>query len=333
MKALRETTTRRGKSIAATICFLALALVTVGVFVGVVGSVVKRELLTEPSAEPLLSEAVAASEPPIETDAPADPASLILVPQEESPSVSPDPLATPQKTPQRTPAPQKTPAVTLCPVVTPRTFTKQNMDVLLVMLDANGHADWIVAAAIRKTVCRAVSIPRNALAAGGAPLSDATNARSVLRRLNTVYPVQFAYYVLIEENGLPRLVDAIGGVVLGGQSMDGAAVSAYLARLDAADEMLRIERQQAVLTALFEAVRPFGWLKLLSLKYAVSDSLKSNLTLPQSMELYAALRDIAREGVVFSTLPVDSETKDGKRFYIGDASSINRLIESMYPAE
>lgn len=330
MKAIQWLKERVNLTVPSTIGFLLLAAALVYLCVRIVGNVAKSELKDDASPDNLTAaQTVSPTAEP--TPEALDEAALILVPEEAASGaatpdgtliVSPAPAATPTLAPSPTPR----------PLVTASKFGKGHMDVLLVGLDENGRADSYVIVAVRANACHVIFIPRNTLSTGDHPLSNATDVRSAISRLEDVMRVRFTYYLQFEVEGIPTLVDELGGVSVGGGNLSGERAAAYL-ESGGSDEMLRIERQQVLLRALLSRVQNTSWLKLIALKYTLAGYFKSNLMLTQSAELFSALKKVDTDDISFSTLPVDSVTLDQTRYYRADTRSMARILDALYPAE
>ncbi len=330
MKAFQRLKKRINLTVPSTIGFLLLACALVYLCIRIIGSVARSELQNDPSdPEPSAAEATeTASEATPES---LNEAALILVPDDET-------LLTPSGAPSETPSPavtlspSPTSSPTLRPVVTASRFNRSHMDVLLVGMDEAGHADSYAIIAVRQSACQIIFIPRNTLTQDDTPLSDAVDIRGAIRRLEEVFPVRFSYYVQFELAGLPRLIDAFGGVTIGRTVCSGEEAADYL-ESGGTDEMLRIERQQTVLRALLSEAQEASWFKLIPLKYSLADYFTSNLTLTQTTELYTALKRIGADTVQYSTLPVDSVTFDQTRCYRADIASMEHILSSLYQSE
>lgn len=323
---------KRGLTVVSTIAFLLLACALVAACLLLVGKVVKKELQKQspPQENAQLMQAPTLEPPRITPEALGE-AALILTPDEPSATPTIDP-ATIEASPAPSPTPSPTPAPTLRPVVKAPPFSRENKDVLLVVTNEDGFAAWYVLLIVRDDACRMISVPCNTITENGSILSEATGIRGAMRRLSEVVPVTYANYVLFSIKGAPALTDVLGGVTLDGAVCNGEAAMRYLEG-GGADEMLRIQRQQEYLKALLVQARTFSFFKLLSLKYAVQGHVTSNLTLAQTTDIYALMRRIDPNAVRFDTLPVDSETHDGKRFYRADAQAVNGIMDALYAPE
>jgi len=330
MKAIQWLKERVNLTVPSTIGFLLLAAGLVYLCVRIVGNVAKSELKDD--TPPDDAAAVQTVSPATATPEALDEAALILVPEEAAESVAETPDGALIVSPEPTAAPTLAPTPTPRPLVTASQFNKNHMDVLLVGLDENGRADSYVIVAVRSNACRVIFVPRNTLSSGDRPLSDAADVRSAISRLEDVMRVRFTYYLQFEVEGIPTLIDELGGVSVGAGTLSGERAAAYL-ESGGSDEMLRIERQQVLLRALLNRVQNTSWLKLIALKYTLAGYFKSNLMLTQSAELFSALKKVDTEGISFSTLPVDSVTLDQTRYYRADTRSMARILDALYPIE
>jgi hypothetical protein len=312
----------------ATVCFLCLTGLLVYGSTRLFGGVLMKELhrYDERTGLEAAQTAAPASDSPILPEETGKPVSFIITPAPSAaqPSIPEEtlPLTTPRETPSATPS------HTLCPVAAGTAFEREKVDLLIVAFDENHQADWIVAVAMRSGSCTAVSIPRNTLIDTKNALYDADNIRSVARMLQSVYPVRFSRYIALDTKGLAVCVDTFGSVAPEGKALDGKGAAAYLA--EGGDELLRILRQQNFMRAYLYTLREAGWLKLLSSKFGLQAYIDSNLSIAQTAELYAVLKELDPDQIDFCILPVDSATLQGTRYYVPDIQLVNQLAQRLY---
>ncbi len=318
-----------------TICFLLLAGLFLYACTLLVGSVMRQELLRAPSVTIAPNPATSPMQQRPGTPAPTETlkdAVAIFVPndgeQSPLPNETPDPMASatiPTPTPTPTPA-AATPAPTLLPLRDPPAFAAHRADFVLVAFDKETHADWVAVVSVRDQVISVLSVPRNTLSASGTPLRNATKVNYAMDLLRTIWPVEYPYYVELQLEGLPQCVDQFGGVLLNGKQQTGVDVEAYLNN-SPSDELLRITRQQEVMQAYLSQLQQTGWLKLLASKFSLEKYLDSNLSTAKLLELYTHFKDMDVNQIRFATLPVDSVTENGSRYYTPDVVLVNRMLQ------
>ncbi len=318
----------RGQT-AATVCFLLLAGLFVYACIMLVGSVLRQELTKNQNLLPDPPAEVATQPTPLATPEPADPlsdVSSILVPQEPGEDGGMAKGADAQPTPSREPEVTATPEPTLLPLQNAAPVSNGYADFVLVGFDAHERADWFAIVSMQESGCMVLSVPRNTLSASGTPLMQAASANHALRLLRTVWPVSYQYYVDLKLSGVPLCVDQCGGVTIDDKAYTGEQAQAYLEESDA-DELLRIERQQALMRAYLKQLQQTSWLKLLTFRFTLQKLVDSNFTTTQLLALYTHFKQIDVDAITFCTLPVDSINVNGKRHYTADVALVNRMLE------
>ena len=317
----------------ATVCFLVLAGLFVYACVMLVGSVLRQELtknqnlLPAPPAEAATGPTSSATPEPTE---PLSDVSAILVPPEPGEDGDGGDMAeekAAQPTPTREPEATAVPKPTLLPLQSAAPVANGHAEFVLVGFDARERADWYAIVSMQESGCTVLSVPRNTLSASETPLKQAASVNHAMRLLRTVWPVSYQYYVDLKLSGLPLCVDQCGGITIDGKAYTGEQVQAYLEESDA-DELLRIERQQAVMRGYLKQLQQTSWLKLLTFKFSLQKLIESNLSTTQLLALYTHFKQVDVDAITFCTLPVDSVNVNGNRYYSADVALVNRMLEA-----
>lgn len=309
----------------ATACFLLAAAAVAAGCVWLVSTTARRALDAGSTAAPKI--ALATPSPVPREDEPALPVGALFVPEQSPGEASAAPTASPAPQPTASP----TPLPTLLPVRTAEAYSAAGMDLALYGFDESGQLAWCMLAAYRNGECEILSLPSNVrLNAAEPPISAANSVRSASRMMTEVLPVRVDAYARIRTDRVAACIDLFGGVSVDGVEMDGAAAEAYLDG-GGSDELLRIDRRTKLLRAVLRQIRATGWFKLLSMKFAMQEYLTSNLSLAEMTELYTAFRVMDDGDITFATLPVDSVTVDGARYYTPDAALVNGWVSERYP--
>lgn len=230
-----------------------------------------------------------------------------------------------------TPSPPPTPSATPMPVISVPPLSQERMDFVVLGFDENHRADALCVVSLRGEACTVLSLPRNTLAANGR-LEQATTATQALTGMRSVFPVRLEHYITLDMRGLADCVDAFGGLSLDGEQRMGGEAVEYLAA-GGSDELLRITRQQAFMHALVVRLRQLGLLRLLSTKYTLQKYTDGNLSASEYIDLYGALRRLDTDNIRFLTLPVDSVTRNSRRFYEADRALCEALARELFLRE
>ena len=163
-------------------------------------------------------------------------------------------------------------------------------------------------------------------------------------------PVQ--YYVIVNYENFPELVDLIGGVDMyvpkalryndragnlhidipsGTQHMDGKTALGYVRfRHDALGDIGRVERQQAFLKAVFTKIKePSMWSRTPQLIRKALQMIKTNLSTTQALQLAAYFKDIPPDSTIFATLPGRAAYISGISYWVGDLSATSRILTAV----
>lgn len=176
--------------------------------------------------------------------------------------------------------------------------------------------------------------------------------------------VQVDHYALIDFEGFITLVDEIGGIDIyvpatindtsypdmdygydpfyieaGQHHLDGETALKYARTRHADNDFYRAERQQAVLFAIRDRVLSLNLLPQLiqrapALYSTLSDSIQTNFTLDQMIELAGMVQDIERDnirsGVIDSDYTVGYVTPEGAQVLIPDRDKIGPLLDEVF---
>lgn len=243
-----------------------------------------------------------------------------------------------------------------------------NINILVVGIDdvEGGHrSDTLGLAAIdidNKTV-RFMSLPRDtrvqipghgwqklnhAYAYGGVNLLQQT----VINYLGL--PIN--YYVLVNYESFPKIVDMIGGVDInvekklhyndkagklfinipkGLQHMDGKTALEYVRfRNDALGDIGRINRQQQFLKAVLGKIQSPEMLpKLPDFAKEILGLVNTNMSMTQAVQLTSYMRDISHENLAFFTLPGKAAYISNISYWLGDLSATSTLLTGPLPGK
>lgn len=176
--------------------------------------------------------------------------------------------------------------------------------------------------------------------------------------------VKVDHYVLIDFEGFITLVDEIGGIDIyvpvtindtsypdmdygydpfyieaGQHHLDGETALKYARTRHADNDFYRAERQQAVLFAIRDRILSLNMLPQLvqrapSLYGTLSDSIQTNFTLDQMIELAGLVQDVERDnirsGVIDSNYTVGYTTPEGAQVLIPDRDEIGPLLDEVF---
>lgn len=160
-------------------------------------------------------------------------------------------------------------------------------------------------------------------------------------------PIQ--YYVIVNFESFPQLVDMIGGITIdvpkqlhytdragslyidipaGKQHMDGKTALGFVRfRHDALGDIGRVERQQIFLRSVFEKIKePSIIPKIPELIHQSMKLVKTNMTISQSIQLASYLKDQDPSRTVFRTLPGRAAYISGVSYWLGELSSISEIL-------
>jgi len=204
-----------------------------------------------------------------------------------------------------------------------------------VPLKTPGRSDVILLARINfdQQKIEALSIPRDTLvripdhglhkinaahAIGGPELTKET--------IKSVFGIDTDYYVTVDFDGFQKIVDAVGGVDLtvekqldyddnwgnlhihlkpGYQHLNGYHAMGYVRMRHSDNDLMRSQRQHEFLEALRKKVTsPKSFMKLPDVLNALTESIKTDLTQEQLLTLGNFARQLPKEKIALSTLPV-----------------------------
>lgn len=321
----------RAKALAATAAFLMLSLLFVFGIVRLFGLYVDREL-SDPIVKVPSTAAPIASSTPFPTPESQEAVSGAVVNATDTPvssaaipaSNTPIPGVSGPSAPAPTAAPPSSIGATA--------FHRGRMDLTLLGFDENGCLDAAALMAIRNRRCTFIFIPKNLIDGSGQPLSRLRSAKAALLALETVLPVDFKHYVFLKMGRLAQCVDALGGVTVSGNRIDGAAAT-ELSRGTGSDELIRISKLQSLVIGTAAELRSVSLLRLAGLKSALNGLSGGNLAGEQYLLLFAALRALDVGDYEALLLPVDSVSVDGLRCYQADAPIAAALMRRFYHFE
>lgn len=158
------------------------------------------------------------------------------------------------------------------------------------------------------------------------------------------------YYVVINYDSFPRLVDLVGGIDLavekplkyrdrsgglnidipaGPQHMNGATSLHYVRfRHDALGDIGRVQRQQKFLVALLKRIKEPRMLpRLPEIAQQAVGMVETNLTVSQAIQLAAYLKDLSMgTGLRFSTLPGSPAYIAGLSYWLPNLAQASRFF-------
>jgi polyisoprenyl-teichoic acid--peptidoglycan teichoic acid transferase len=133
--------------------------------------------------------------------------------------------------------------------------------------------------------------------------------RAAMETVTSNFGVPVRYYVRIGFDGLPAVVDALGGVTItldqptailsaGTHTLDGQQALAFVRDRQGSDDFFRMQRGQTFLLATVrEMVSPLNWPKLPAVLRALPDFMDTNLPIWLWPRLGFALLRAGREGI------------------------------------
>ncbi|AER66733.1 cell envelope-related transcriptional attenuator [Thermovirga lienii DSM 17291] len=159
------------------------------------------------------------------------------------------------------------------------------------------------------------------------------------------------YYVVVNYDSFPKLVDLIGGVDIyvskhlkyhdragnlhidipkGMQHLDGKTALGYVRfRNDAYGDIGRIERQKKFYNAVFEKLKqPEILTKIPSLIKEGLRLIDTNISMSQALQLASYLKDIPRENVAIATLPGRPAYIEKVSYWIPDLAAAAEFLAS-----
>lgn len=155
------------------------------------------------------------------------------------------------------------------------------------------------------------------------------------------------YYITLDLEPLPNIVDDIGGVEMdveidmktyganlskGRQLLDGKKAFDYIHwRFSENGDIDRIKRQQKFLRALYKKQRDSGkLLETLEIILKYNKSLKTNLTAAQMISIAQLANDIPENGVNFYSIPGRGQTIDNISYWVPDEIETENLIRENF---
>lgn len=219
---------------------------------------------------------------------------------------------------------------------------------ILVNLDPSGHS------------VNAISIPRDSKVylAGDYGVQKINAAHALggidltLKTVEDTLGIKVDKYVLVNNDGVKKLVDALGGVPVyiekdmyyndnagglhinlakGLHVLNGEQVEGYLRfRKDGLGDIGRTSRQQWFVKAVLEKLQsPAVIPKIPEVLNIASTNVKTNLSLYEMSHLAAALRNINMSDVEFATLPGAPSKKGYISYWILDPEKTQEVIDRM----
>lgn len=155
------------------------------------------------------------------------------------------------------------------------------------------------------------------------------------------------YYITLDLEPLPNIVDDIGGVELdveidmktyganlskGWQLLDGRKAFDYVHwRFSENGDIDRIKRQQKFLRALYKKQRDSGkLLETLEIILKYNKNMKTNLTAAQLVSLAQLAKDIPENGVDFFSIPGQGQTIDSISYWVPDEIETENLVRESF---
>ncbi len=154
------------------------------------------------------------------------------------------------------------------------------------------------------------------------------------------------HYVCFDMNVVKEVVDAIGGlnydvdvnvnmcgrtIEKGYQFLDGQKVLDYCRQRKGDSDVARVDRQQRMILAIFEAVKSTGQLGDVPAIYsAVTGNIYTDLTLKQIASLAAFAMNVDLNGIERYTLPGGFLNIDGTSFWGVDLYKTRNLVEDIF---
>ena len=248
---------------------------------------------------------------------------------------------------------------------------QQKQNILIVGVDSNGEAadkfkgtrsDTMILVNLdpRSHSINAISIPRDSKVylAGDYGVQKINAAHALggidltLKTVEDTLGIKVDKYVLVNNEGVKKLVDALGGVPVyiekdmyyndnagklhinlskGLHVLNGEQVEGYLRfRKDGLGDIGRTSRQQWFVKAVLEKVQsPSAIPKIPEVLNIASTYVRTNLSLYEMSHIAAALRNIDMNDVEFATLPGAPSKKGYISYWILDPEKTQEVIDRM----
>ena len=223
-----------------------------------------------------------------------------------------------------------------------------------------GRTDTLMLAMLEPETDRAalLSIPRDtrvhikgygldkvnaAYAYGKVPLAE--------RTVEDFLGVKVNHYLIIDTKAFVKVIDAIGGVDInveermyyedpwdddggllidfqpGRQHMDGCEAITYVRYRDAEGDAGRIRRQQAFMRACMERLlSPSVLVNLPIVVQEIASSVRTDLSIPQLLELAGSLKQASEYGLKVDTVPGEYEYIDGICYLLPDIQKMRTTV-------
>ena len=248
---------------------------------------------------------------------------------------------------------------------------QQKQNILIVGVDSNGEgadkfkgtrSDTMILVNLdpRSHSINAISIPRDSKVylAGDYGVQKINSAHALggidltLKTVEDTLGIKVDKYVLVNNEGVKKLVDALGGVPVyiekdmyyndnagklhinlskGLHVLNGEQVEGYLRfRKDGLGDIGRTSRQQWFVKAVLEKVQsPSAIPKIPEVLNIASTYVRTNLSLYEMSHIAAALRNIDMNDVEFATLPGAPSKKGYISYWILDPEKTQEVIDRM----
>lgn len=207
-------------------------------------------------------------------------------------------------------------------------FTEDRMDVVLLLTDAEDHAQTICLLAVREDSLALVAIPGNVLRENGRTL-DSYAAEDAVDALSSLLQLEINRFIRLPRTEFAAAIKLLGPLEVGGREMDGDAAEEYLCEAEAAP-LVYAERFSHILRALPKTMRSLSLWQLLCLKSVLSDVVKSNLSEEDGWMLCHAVRNAEQLPIEEITLPMESDLVAGMRVYRMNSELTEPILEKLY---
>lgn len=182
-----------------------------------------------------------------------------------------------------------------------------------------------------------------AYAYGKVPLAE--------RTVEDFLGVKVNHYLIIDTKAFVKVIDAIGGVDInveermyyedpwdddggllidfqpGHQHMDGCEAVTYVRYRDAEGDAGRIRRQQAFMRACMERLlSPSVLVNLPTVVQEIASSVRTDLSIPQLLELAGSLKQASEYGLKVDTVPGEYEYIDGICYLLPDIQKMRTTV-------
>jgi len=227
--------------------------------------------------------------------------------------------------------------------------------------ETSARSDTLIVARIdsEQQSATLMSIPRDtrvAIPGHGTQKINAANALGgsalVIETVRKFTGLPITHYVEVDFNGFREIVDAMGGVTVdvperisdlkaadydrsaatinaGEQKLTGAQALTFVrSRAFPTGDFARIENQQIFLRALFRQGLQLGnALKFPALVNAVADSMKTDMSLRELLDLANQMKGMSDENLRTVTMPGEPRNISGVSYVIADEEAFARIID------